>query len=152
MAKKIVTTLVDDLDGTELGDKGHTVEFGWLGQSYEIDLSDTNAETMRNALGMYVEHARKAGRPAPAGRRTGGPRTATDRSETKEARAWLIEHGHMKEDSRGRIPADMWELYRNRGQMDLTAEAEKPARTRRGNSKSAEKASSEVETPEAVAV
>jgi hypothetical protein len=60
MAQQIITTVlrIDDLDGTELGEQGNTIEFAWEGKTYAIDLSDKNAEKFRNAMGQYVEHAR----------------------------------------------------------------------------------------------
>ncbi len=51
MAQKVQTILVSDLSGTELGQDGQTVKFGFLGADYEIDLSqkeaDEFADTMR---------------------------------------------------------------------------------------------------------
>jgi len=41
MAQRISTTLIDDLDGTELErGSGETVRFGIDGRVWEIDLSD----------------------------------------------------------------------------------------------------------------
>ncbi len=56
MAQKVMVTLVDDLDGSEAEE---TVEFGLDGAFYEIDLSEDNAERLRDALSEYVEHARR---------------------------------------------------------------------------------------------
>lgn len=58
MAQKVVTTLVDDLDGTEAVE---TVTFALEGRSYEIDLNSRNAAKLRSELGKYV----KAGRHVP---------------------------------------------------------------------------------------
>lgn len=58
MAQVTVVELVDDLDGSEADE---TVEFALDGAAYEIDLSATNAEELREALGPYVEAARRAG-------------------------------------------------------------------------------------------
>lgn len=153
MAKKVMTLLVDDLDGTELGDKGVTVEFGWLGQPYEIDLSDENAETMKNALGLYVQHARRAA-PTGRGRRRGVASSGGTNPDAKDARAWLIEHGHLSESHRGRISAENWERYRNRGQMSMEPATEPGTETapraRTRNARSAAKASEGQQVPEAV--
>lgn len=123
MARKMLVLLEDDLDGTELGaDGGETVTFAIDGAAYEIDLSDKNAKAMRDAFGRYVEHARKAttGRGRSPGRSsTGAHRTSADRDETRAARAWLVEHGFVGADSRGRISTDNWERYRSRGQMKM---------------------------------
>lgn len=60
MAQRVEVVLVDDLDGSEADE---TVFFALDGVSYEIDLSDDNAGTLRSALEGYVANARKiAGR------------------------------------------------------------------------------------------
>lgn len=51
MAQRTITTLVDDLDRTELGSgAGETIRFGVDGRDYEIDLSDDHAAALREAL------------------------------------------------------------------------------------------------------
>lgn len=62
MAKRIIETLVDDLDGTDLGSRGETIAFGLDGRRYEIDLSPENAAKLRRDLGRYVDRARKVKR------------------------------------------------------------------------------------------
>lgn len=60
MAQRTITTLVDDLDGTDLEPgSGQTIRFGLDGRAYEIDLSDDNAQTLHEALGPYVMAARR---------------------------------------------------------------------------------------------
>lgn len=60
MAQKITTTLVDDLNGDTIEDgKGRTVTFGFDGAHYEIDLTDDNADALREAFSDYVAAARK---------------------------------------------------------------------------------------------
>ena len=59
MAQKIQTLFIDDIDG---GEAAGTVRFGLDGTDYEIDLSTAHADELRNVLGQYVAHARKAGR------------------------------------------------------------------------------------------
>lgn len=112
MAQKVTVSLVDDLDGSEAEE---TVEFGLDGASYQIDLSEENAERLRDALAEYVEHARRsggrkraAGRVAAAGR---APRTATaDREQNQAIREWARKQG-MKVSDRGRIPSDVIDAY-----------------------------------------
>ena len=111
MAQKVTVTLVDDLDGTEAEE---TVEFGLDGASYQIDLSEDNAERLRDALAEYVEHARRSGgrkrataRP-PAGR-PARPATA-DREQNQAIRAWARKQG-MKVSDRGRIPSEVIDAY-----------------------------------------
>jgi hypothetical protein len=105
MAQKVSIILVDDIDG---GEASETVQFGLDGTSYEIDLSDTNAQSLREALSGYVGHARKVG----SGRRTNRRPSAGESSgvNAKDVRAWARENGHDVPE-RGRIPADVREAY-----------------------------------------
>lgn len=60
MAQRTITTLVDDLDGTDLErGSGETILFGVDGRDYEIDLSDDNAQALRETLRPYVEAGRR---------------------------------------------------------------------------------------------
>jgi hypothetical protein len=118
MAQQVITTILrtDDLDGTELGENGQTIEFVWDGKPYAIDLSDKNADKFRNAMGQYVEHARTVQREQQHTGRGHGRRTsAGSNPEVKEARAWLIQQGVLKPESRGRIKSEHMEMYRKRG-------------------------------------
>lgn len=109
MAKRIVETLVDDLDGSEAD---RTIAFSINGDGYAIDLSSANAEKFEAALAPFVDAARRtsSGRGGGSARRRSGGGAAGD---TKEAREWLRANGHQVSD-RGRIPAPLLELYRNR--------------------------------------
>ncbi|HEV7649305.1 MAG TPA: Lsr2 family protein [Actinophytocola sp.] len=112
MAQKVMVTLVDDLDGSEAEE---TVEFGLDGAFYEIDLSDGNAERLRDALSEYVEHARRqaGGRKRLALRGGPGraPRTASaDREQNQAIREWARKQG-MNVSDRGRIPKEVTDAY-----------------------------------------
>lgn len=106
MAQKVSIILVDDLDG---GDASETVQFGLDGTSYEIDLSEANAQALRDALGGYVGHARKVGSGRRSTRRAGGGGDSSG-ANAKDVRAWARENGHDVPE-RGRIPADVREAY-----------------------------------------
>jgi Lsr2 len=56
MATRILTELRDDVDGSEAT---QTIRFALDGVEYEIDLSDCNANRLRNSLAEFVGHARK---------------------------------------------------------------------------------------------
>ncbi|HEX6354508.1 Lsr2 family protein [Actinophytocola sp.] len=110
MAQKVTVSLVDDLDGSEAEE---TVEFGLDGAFYEIDLSEDNAERLRDALAEYVEHARRAGGRKRTGRAPVGraPRTASaDREQNQAMREWARKQG-MNISDRGRIPKEVAEAY-----------------------------------------
>lgn len=65
MVRKNVIMLFDDLDGKAADE---TVRFGLDGARYEIDLSESNATALREALWPFVAMARRASsRRADAG-------------------------------------------------------------------------------------
>jgi hypothetical protein len=104
MAQKVHIVLEDDLDGS---DATQTVTFGLDGTSYEIDLNDQNAASLRDALATYVGHARKV-----SGSRRGRRASASSGAgnSAKEIRAWARSNGH-KVPERGRIPAGVREAF-----------------------------------------
>lgn len=109
MAQKVTVSLIDDLDGDRADE---TVEFGIDGKNYEIDLSGSNAEKLRDALASYVAAARR-----PGGRRRAAPpnasasrRPSVDREQNQAIRDWARKRG-MKVSDRGRIPADVLDAY-----------------------------------------
>ena len=105
MTRKVITMLVDDLDGTTIGEgEGETITFSLGDATYEIDLSNENAQTFRDALAPYISVARHSQKP----RRTSTSRTS--KNSPSVVRAWLQEHGHDV-PSRGRIPASLVEVY-----------------------------------------
>lgn len=114
MAQKVQVLLVDDLDG---GAASETLSFGVDGGSYEIDLSEKNAEELRDAFAKYVGSARKVGRTPSASssrssgsaRRSGGS-TAMDRDQAAAIRSWAKKQG-LKVSDRGRIPATIIGQY-----------------------------------------
>lgn len=99
MAQKVNIVLVDDIDGS---DAEETVTFALDGREYEIDLSRANADKLRDALALYVGHARRGG-GRRARNRAGGP-TPSD------IRAWARENGFTVPD-RGRVSATVREAY-----------------------------------------
>lgn len=112
MVKKVQVLLIDDLDG---GTAEETVVFGLDGDRYEIDLSKSNAATLRDTLAGYVAHARKAGRSSADRQSTArsSGRTAhapIDRDQAAAIRTWARKKGHDVSD-RGRIPARIVDLY-----------------------------------------
>lgn len=111
MAQKVITQLVDDLDGTELSaDAAETVRFAFEGTSYEIDLSHSNANKLREVFAPYITSARKPrDRTARASRR-GASDTRRDPAQTQHIREWAKSQGHQVSD-RGRIPAEVIAAY-----------------------------------------
>jgi hypothetical protein len=104
--QRIITELVDDIDGTKAEE---TVRFAIDGVEYELDLSENNANKLRNAVAGYAEKARKV-RGARGGRKT----ASVSQVDTKAVRAWA-KSNNIELSSRGRIPANVIELYRQAG-------------------------------------
>jgi hypothetical protein len=120
MAQQVLVQLVDDLDGTASSDVS-TVLFSLDGVTYEIDLSETNAERLRGSLTEYVESARRVG-----GRIKRGVKSAQNGSGSSHdaglIRAWANENGFGL-SGRGRIPSHVVEAYK-----EAKAAAEAPAK------------------------
>lgn len=107
MAKKVITTLVDDLDGTQIDEgKGETVRFSLDGTNYEIDLTTGNARALRDSFERYIN----AGRQVTARRGSGGSRNSKE--ELAAMRKWANENGFEVSD-RGRVPNNVQEAYRS---------------------------------------
>ncbi|HEX8510001.1 MAG TPA: Lsr2 family protein [Propionibacteriaceae bacterium] len=105
--RKLVTQLVDDLDG---GEADETVSFALDGRSYEIDLSRENATLLRKALDEYVAHARKLGEPPRAKKPPLHAPSHRDPSQTRAIRDWAHRNGHAI-SARGRIPRPVVTAY-----------------------------------------
>lgn len=107
MAQKVLVQLVDDLDGTSSDDVS-TLTFGLDGVEYEIDLSGSNAESLRKLLEVYV----------PAARRTGGRKRRSvssagsgNNADAGAIREWANENGYDLA-ARGRISGHVVEAYK----------------------------------------
>lgn len=114
MARQVITTLIDDLDGKPAD---RTVEFSLDGTSYTIDLSDANAGKLRKALDPFINAGTRVGRGgsgrsaarsagATTGRGAGG-----DRDQNKAIREWAAQNGYQVSE-RGRIPQNVTDAYR----------------------------------------
>lgn len=113
MARKVVVTIVDDVDPEAVADE--TVVFSLDGTDYEIDLSADNAARLRDDLAVWVAHARRtSGRTtAPKAKSktaSAAVRTRVDPQQTAAIRDWARRNGHQV-SARGRIAADVVELY-----------------------------------------
>jgi hypothetical protein len=111
MARQVITTLIDDLDGKKAD---RTVEFSLDGINYTIDLSEANAGKLRKALDPYISAGTRLGRNAGRilVRRAVPSRTAGSRDENRLIREWAVANGHQISE-RGRIPASVTDAYRS---------------------------------------
>src|ERR1700753_4353894 len=111
MARQVITTLIDDLDGKKAD---RTVEFSLDGLNYTIDLSEANAGKLRKALDPFINAGTRLGRSTPGRtprRRAGAGRTASSRDENRQIREWATANGHQISE-RGRIPQSVTQAYR----------------------------------------
>ena len=104
MARRVITRtdFTDDLDGSPAS---ATIEFAYNGSTYEIDLNEAHAEALRDAIALYVGHARKAPRAGRDARRRGGRRR-----DLADVRAWAAENGFAVAP-RGRVSTEVLEAY-----------------------------------------
>ena len=113
MAQRVQVLLMCDLHDEEVEAK-QTVAFGLDGASYEIDLCEEHADSLRDGFAPFVGAARKSKSDAQP-RRAGGrsARSGADRSEkgkTAEVREWARANGH-EVNERGRISAAVMKAY-----------------------------------------
>jgi hypothetical protein len=103
MAKRTMTVLVDDLDGS---DATETVSFSIDGVSYEIDLNEDNANRLRDELAVWTAHATRVG----GRRRTASAASTSGKEDLDAIRSWARDNGFQVAD-RGRISAKVKEAY-----------------------------------------
>ncbi len=117
MAQKTIVQFTDDLDGSEAS---QTVEFGYQGKTYKLDLNDKNAAELEEALAPYIAAAQQADGASTRGGRRGTGRMAAapqQRSgdgrdyDPKAVREWAQAQG-LEVPARGRIPGKVLEQFK----------------------------------------
>ncbi|HYP44396.1 MAG TPA: Lsr2 family protein [Propionibacteriaceae bacterium] len=101
MAKRTQIILVDDLDGEIISGSGKTITFAHAGTAYEIDLAESNAQKLHDALAPFIA----------AARRVDARRSPAPTPELSVIRAWAKEHG-VQVSERGRVSKGVQEAYR----------------------------------------
>lgn len=104
MAQKVNIVLVDDIDQS---DADETVTFGLDGREYAIDLTTEHASALREALALYVGHARPV---SSRGGRRSTTKPAASGAAPSEIRAWARDNG-FDVPERGRVAAEVREAY-----------------------------------------
>jgi hypothetical protein len=107
MARKVLVSLVDDLDG-EAGEDVSTITFALDRVNYEIDLNAEHTAALRDALADYVAVARRTGGRI---KRTTGSGVVGRSSDAAAIREWARSQGHELGE-RGRIPSHIVEAFR----------------------------------------
>lgn len=102
MARKTHVVLIDDLDGSEAT---KTVQIGYAGVQYELDLNSEHAEELELFMEDWIKHARRIG-----GRSTARRPARGDNNDNAKIREWANQNGHQV-SARGRIAAEVREAY-----------------------------------------
>lgn len=105
MAQKVQVAFIDDIDGSEAAG---TVTFALEGQGYEIDLSVSHAQGLRDALAPWIAKARRA-RGGTGGGTARRP-VARSRADLAAIRAWARDNGYQVSD-RGRVAGEVLTAY-----------------------------------------
>lgn len=100
MARRIV--MIDDLDGTEIGEDIDPTLFSFGGSDYSIDLTPKNRAAFEKIMKTYIDKATALEAFSIA-------RSASS-EETQKIREWARAHGHEVSD-RGRIPQKITDAY-----------------------------------------
>src|SRR5689334_4443055 len=112
MAKRTITELIDDLDGSPAE---VSREIALDGVAYAVDLSAANSAKLDEALAPFIAAGAKVGRGGPRLRlvRSSGSARATslaDRERNAAVRAWATEQG-LEVSDRGRIKSEILDAY-----------------------------------------
>jgi hypothetical protein len=102
MAQRVEVVLIDDVDG---GEATETVGFALDGTNFEIDLSEANANRLRDALAPWVAHARRVRGNSQRLSRPAGPGASSH-----DIREWAQSQG-LPVSRRGRVPAEVRSAY-----------------------------------------
>lgn len=101
MAQRIVYRLEDDLDNSEAAE---TIVFGIDSVSYEIDLSEANAQKLRDLLSLHVAAGRRGRSPQVVADAAGSGAAPPVRSAPGRPRTVNV-------SARGRVPAEVREAH-----------------------------------------
>ncbi len=135
MAQQVLVQLVDDLDGTASNDIA-TVQFGLDGVTYEIDLSASNADRLRDTVADYVANARRTGGRVKRGTRPAQRGQGAANNEAGQIREWAQANG-IELAARGRIPGHVADSYREAQATEKALAATNGTTKRRSRAKKA---------------
>lgn len=133
VAERVSVELIDDLDGSPADEK---ILFGLEGSRWEIDLSKSNADKLREALQPFIEAGRPQqaaerrgpGRPPGGGGKSDGPakkrQSNYDAESAGAARTYFQENRDKLPDgltlpSRGRTPQGIIDAWKALGSPGL---------------------------------
>jgi hypothetical protein len=107
MSRRTIVQLEDDLSG---GEAAESVSFSLDGRSFEIDLNEKNAASLRESLAPYIAAGRssRGGKVAATRRPSGG--YAGSELDPAVVRSWAQENGY-EVSTRGRVSRELREAY-----------------------------------------
>jgi Lsr2 len=106
MSRRTIVQLEDDLSG---GEAAESVSFAIDGRSFEIDLSEQNADQLRQIFAPYIAAGRGTRLARGVARRLAA--AASDEADPATIRAWAVEQGY-EVSTRGRVSRDLREAYK----------------------------------------
>ena len=109
MATREVVRLIDDLDGTEIEPGTRPVTFAFNGVEYEVDLTESNAAKLEDALRPFRDVARQTGGRRRPSTVPVAP-TPIDPAQRAAMRTWARENGFTV-SPRGRISQEIQAAY-----------------------------------------
>lgn len=113
MAREVIVRMTDDFDRSEEADE--SVDIGWDGYVYTLDLTTKRADELRSILDPYLSAAHekvkwpKANRP----QKSDVPptnHTVADKETRREIRDWARQNGHDVK-ARGIISAEVIQAF-----------------------------------------
>ena len=105
LARRVIEELVDDLDGETASE---TITFSYRGTDYEVDLSESNAARLDDALAPFIAAARKVG--ARRATRASATVPAKSAPNPRHVREWAKRNG-IAVSERGRVPTGVVQQY-----------------------------------------
>lgn len=117
MAQKVQVLLTSDVSGEEASE---TLTFALDGTTYEIDLTDAEAQEFRNSLRTYVNAGRKTSgsgggrRSSRSSRRSASENVRSAGYDPAAVRKWAEGNG-IAVSPRGRISAEVLKQFREAG-------------------------------------
>ncbi len=117
MARQIVETFTDDLDGSS--EDVVTVYYTWNGSDFEIDLSAANRDRFTKALAPFLDASRRqavqlTGRSSSFSKQK-AKSAGVGSSDAALARAWGRSTGHPDVTERGRVKPTLLQAWQSAG-------------------------------------
>jgi nucleoid-associated protein Lsr2 len=108
MVQKVQVSVICDLPHSGETEGDETVAFSFDGTAYEIDACTQHAKELREKVGPFVEHARRASAQGRGRKRQ--QQAGAGRQQSAQIREWAKSRG-LKVSERGRIPASIVAEY-----------------------------------------